>query len=80
MGAHFPRKMPIPKGFPALHQYAPRAWRRTHCITGDFEFDASIEHCHNMDALGKIGSRVIKDTAYGYRTGYDGYSGYSGDD
>lgn len=63
-----------------LHQFAPREWRRTPDVTGSFELDASIERCTNKDLPKRMQFYVERDNAYGPKTGYDGYHGYSGDD
>lgn len=62
------------------HKYSPKAWRKTPQMTGDYDFDASITHTKNKDAKGKIETHLLSEEAYGPRTNYGGYSGYSGDD
>ena len=69
----------VNKRFRDLHEFVPRLWRRTHVISGDHEFDASIEHCSNPDAHAKL-VRCVAGKSYGPRTNYDGYSGLAGDD
>jgi hypothetical protein len=72
-----------PKGV-RNHSVAPKEWRRTSNITGDYDMDASILHSKNQAVPTKlkmyVKSDLGKDPIYGQRTGYDGYSGYSGDD
>ena len=71
-----------PKGRPH-HEYAPKAWRRTAVITGDYDMDASIVHCKNKAVPGKLKMYVAanhEQSEYGTRSGYNGYSGYSGDE
>jgi len=66
-----------------LHQFAPRMWRHTHNITGDHVFDGSIEngmHPKSLDLPGKLRMHLATGEAYGYKTGYRGYSGIAGDD
>ena len=62
---------------------APPMWRQTHRITGDYDFDASIEHCHNADMAAKLAGHIsgsVWRNAYAPRTMYSGYSGLTGDD
>jgi hypothetical protein len=66
------------KQFHAYHQCAPKAWRKTANVTGDYDFDASIQHA-NADGKRKLQEHVAT-SSYGYRTGYNGYSGLAGDD
>jgi hypothetical protein len=63
-----------------FHKFCPKNWRHTHNITGDYVFDASIEHCKNPDMARKLASHVSKEYSYGGRTNYGGYSGMGGDD
>jgi len=62
------------------HYAAPKAWRHTPNMTGDYDLDASIMHSHSKALPGKLSTHTIKNEPYGPKTGYDGYSGYSGDD
>jgi hypothetical protein len=62
-----------------FHQLAPKLWRHTENLTGDYVFDASIAHCKNPDMKHKLGQHIIRE-GYGPRTNYSGYSGLSGDD
>lgn len=64
-----------------LHEHAPAEYRGTQRITGDYEMDASIAACKNSDAPKRLKLYVLTDeTGHGPRTGYQGYSSYSGDD
>ena len=68
-----------PKGY-RNHTMAPKAWRRTANLTGDYEMDASILHSKNKSVPDKLKTHLLSQEPYGARTGYDGYHGYSGDD
>ena len=64
------------------HECAPKGWHQVPKVTGDYDFDATIEHRNNKDmpsrlALYTKGGRV---NAYGPRTSYRGYHGYGGDE
>jgi hypothetical protein len=63
-----------------FHRFSPKLWRKTHNLTGDFVFDASIEHCQNKDMRAKLVDHLAMDSAYGPKTGYKGYSSMAGDD
>lgn len=67
-----------PKGTPC-HECCPQEWRNTPDITGSFELDAVIRRNPNKDMAARLELYCEKPTAYGPRTGYDGYHGYSGD-
>lgn len=71
--------MRYPKGSPH-HECAPAEWRRTPDITGSYELDAVIHANTNKDLPSRMAMYLEKSTAYGAKTGYDGYHGYSGDD
>ncbi len=60
------------------HSIAPKAWRHTPNITGDYDMDASIMHSNSKALPGKLDTHV--KNAYGYRTMYNGYGGLTGDD
>lgn len=67
------------------HVCAPKDWLQTPNVTGDFELDASIAHCHNVNAKDRLkmhsGQPVDgSGAAYGHKSAYNGYHGYSGDD
>lgn len=62
-----------------VHEFAPQLWRKTHILTGDYDFDGSIEfsarkHPYVND---KVAAHTVR--GYGYRTNYRGYS-MGGDD
>jgi hypothetical protein len=61
------------------HAYAPKLWRSTANITGNHEFDASIEHCNNSDVRSRLATHIARDTPYNPLTATQGYDGYSGD-
>jgi len=63
------------------HSCAPRIYRKTPNITGDYDLDASIMHGKHSPAMqSKLETHIdTMHTIYGPR-GYDNYSGYSGDD
>lgn len=63
------------------HQCAPRGWRHVPDLTGDYDLDATIAHRNNKDLPHRLANYTKKKVnAYGPRTGYNGYHGYSGDD
>ncbi len=63
------------------HVCSPKGWRDTPNVTGDYDFDATIEHRNNKNLPARLWMYVKRsDTAYSPRTGYDSYHGYSGDD
>lgn len=66
------------KGF-AKHEVAPQEWRNTPDMTGSFELDAVIAHNSNKDIPHRMAFYLENETAYGARTGYDGYHNYGGD-
>jgi len=69
-----------PKGV-TDHEAAPKEWRHTPRITGDYDFDMSILRCRNRDMQGKLARYVCTDHGmYQPITAYRGYSHYSGDD
>lgn len=62
------------------HSCAPKSWRHTPNITGDYDMDASIMHSNSKALPSKLETHVISDSgAYGPHR-YNGYSGYKGDD
>jgi hypothetical protein len=63
-----------------FHRFSPKMWRKTHNLTGDYVFDASIERCQNTDMRSKLMDHLAMDSAYGPKTAYKGYSGIAGDD
>lgn len=64
----------------SCHQCAPKEWRHTPDLTGSYELDAVIARNPNKDMANRLEFYCEKPTAYGPKTGYDGYHGYSGDD
>lgn len=71
--------MRYPKGCPT-HGCCPEEWRRTPNITGSFELDEVIRRNPNKDMEKRLQLYCDRPMAYGPKTGYDGYHGYSGDD
>ena len=67
-----------PKGH-AFHECAPKEWRRTPDMTGSYELDAAIRRNPNKDIPKRLKLFMENETAYGARTGYDGYHNYGGD-
>lgn len=70
-----------PRGFQE-HVVAPKEWRHTPDLTGSYELDGAIMHCSNTDVPKRL-CMYLKggmDGAYGPRSAYDGYAGYSGDE
>jgi len=67
-----------PKGYTS-HECAPKDWRNTPDMSGSYELDAVIKKSHNKDLPDKLKLHLENETAYGARTGYDGYHGYGGD-
>jgi hypothetical protein len=66
-----------------FHQFAPRAWRQVHNLTGDYVFDGSIENGMHPQALkiaDKLRMHLATGESYGFKTAYRGYSGLAGDD
>ncbi len=63
------------------HECAPKEWRKTPNLTGDYDLDETIMHRHNGDMPKRL-KVYTKDSkvSYGNKTGYNGYRGYSGDD
>lgn len=66
--------------FLRFHECCPKDWRETPDISGSYELDAAIHRSKNRDVPNRLKVYVERETAYGARTGYDGYHGYSGDD
>lgn len=62
------------------HTVAPKIYRHTPNITGDYDLDASIMHGKHSPAMESKLKTHRSETVYGPKTGYDGYQGYSGDD
>jgi hypothetical protein len=66
------------KGFPH-HECAPQEYRGIPDYTGEHELDAVIHHNKNKDIPHRLSFYLERETAYGARTGYDGYHNYGGD-
>jgi hypothetical protein len=62
------------------HIVAPKIYRNTPIITGDYDLDASIMHGKHSPAMESKLKDHTKQVIYGQRTGYNSYDGYSGDD
>jgi len=62
------------------HRFCPKIWRKVPNITGSYELDGSLMGNRNPDLPGKMQTHLSRENSYGYRTGYDAYSGISGDD
>lgn len=62
------------------HTVCPQEWRETEIVTGDYDFDASLARSSNAEMKKRLSLYTLSDNAYGIRTGYNGYHGYSGDD
>jgi hypothetical protein len=72
--------MKSPKGFPK-HQYCPSEWRNVADLTGSYELDGTIQRNPNKDMPHRLEFYLDRQVnAYGPKTGYSGYHGYSGDD
>ena len=67
-----------PKGFES-HECCPGEWKRVPNISGSHELDAAIIRSRNKDVPDRLKMFVENETAYGARTGYDGYHNYGGD-
>jgi hypothetical protein len=64
-----------------MHSVAPAEWRHTPDLTGSHELDAVIARNPNKDMSRRLDMYLDQaDNAYGPKTGYSGYHGYSGDD
>ena len=61
------------------HECSPKEFRPIHNITGNHEFDASVEHSKNPDMKAKLADYITTDEAYGPLTAYSGYRNYRGD-
>ena len=70
--------MRYPKGHTS-HECCHEDWRKTPDLTGSFELDAVIKKSTNKDVPKRLKLYMENETAYGARTGYDGYHNYGGD-
>lgn len=59
------------------HQCAPKEWRHTPNMTGDYDLDSTIMHRGNRDMPARLGQHLSSGS--GPRTAYNGYHGYKGD-
>lgn len=82
MGAYHPQRndMDTPSNAPC-HTCCPKDWRKTPDLTGSFELDEVIRRSKNpnLPARMKLYAGADRGQVYGPLTGYDAYSGYSGD-
>jgi len=63
------------------HQCAPREWRRTPNLTGDYDLDSTILHRRNKDIGHRLELYLRKGSGtYGTRSAYSGRRGYHGDE
>ena len=67
-----------PKGYQS-HECCPNEWRNTPDMSGSHELDAVIKRSRNRDVPDRLKLFLENETAYGARTGYDGYHNYGGD-
>jgi hypothetical protein len=74
-----PAAMKSLSGEAHCHECAPKDWRDVPDMSGDYDLDATIAHRDNPSLPDRL-SLYLKRKAYGPRTGYNGYHGYSGDD
>lgn len=56
------------------HTCAPKEWRKTPVITGDFDLDETIMHRANTDLPHRLDQHIRK-WAYRIRNDYNGYEG-----
>lgn len=62
------------------HSCAPKEWRKTPYLTGDYDLDATIAHTKNRDMAARLAMYAGPDQSYGPRTSYDRYGAAGGDD
>lgn len=68
-------------GHRGCHSCCPKAWRNVPVLSGDYDFDATIEHRSNKDLPARLNLYLKRNSsAYGPVTNYDGYHNYRGDD
>lgn len=68
-------------GHKGCHQCAPREWRNTPNLTGDYDLDATILHRRNKDLGHRLELYIRKSgKTYGIKSGYSGSHGYHGDE
>ena len=67
-------------GHHGCHQCAPREWRNTPNVTGDYDLDATILHRNNKDLAHRLELYTRKSgKTYGMNTGYSGSHNYHSD-
>ena len=78
---HVEHKRALKMAHGQTHECCPKDWRKVPMLTGDYDFDATVEHRNNGDMPHRM-SLYLKSPkgSYGPKTGYNGYHGYSGDD
>jgi len=71
--------MRYPKGMPSHGRLGacPNEWNSTPCICGLYTMDAVIKKSRNADVPSRLKLYTESETAYGNRTAYNGYQGYS---
>lgn len=63
------------------HECAPKPWRETENLTGDYDLDATIAHRKNPSLPGKLAMYTMKPQGvYEPKTAYSPYNGMNGDD
>ena len=71
--------MKAPKHHPC-HQCAPRGWRTTPNMTGDYDMDATIMHRGNKSIPDRLSLYLRKGrSSYHPGSGYSGVTNYHGD-
>ena len=71
--------MKAPKHHPC-HQCAPRGWRTTPNMTGDYDMDATIMHRENKSIPDRLSLYLRKSrSSYQPGSGYSGITNYHGD-
>jgi hypothetical protein len=64
----------------SCHECCPKEFKSVPNITGHHELDAVIHKNGNKDIPARMRFYLENEEAYGPKTGYSGYHGYSGDD
>jgi len=57
------------------HELAPKEWRKTPLLTGDYDLDATILHRHNKDLPHRLELYIRKQPHSAYRGNYHHYNG-----
>lgn len=55
------------------HQVCPSAWKDVPDLSGDYDFDATIEHRDNADLPDRLGMYLRRSRAYAIRSSYGNY-------